>query len=120
MVVAYSFSLYGSTIERQGVVAAIGAAYGRIFNKHELKKATLVALAFGGLNLGVSLLSGSVSFFLYLVVKNTALTVTVETLVSAMFYSFTTILLAVYYYDVRTRAEGLDLEVDLSRLTTAS
>lgn len=119
MVVAYSFSLYGSTIERQSVTAAIGAGYGRIFNKHELKKATLVALAFMGLNVGVTVLSGSVSFFMYLVVKNTALTVVVETLVSAMFYSFTTILLAVYYYDVRTRAEGLDLEVDLARLTTA-
>ena len=34
--------------------------------------------------------------------------------------AFVTILLAVYYYDIRTRVEGLDLETDLQRLTAAS
>ena len=34
-----------------------------------------------------------------------------------MLTAFLTVLMAVYYYDVRTRTEGLDLEVELERLT---
>jgi hypothetical protein len=117
MIVAYSFSLFGSTIEGQGVIAAIGAGYSRVFNKGELKKAVLVALSFAGVYLGLIILSAIVEFFLMFVAKSMPLTVAVGTAINAMFSSFTTILLAVYYYDVRTRAEGLDLEVDLTRLT---
>ena len=42
------------------------------------------------------------------------------TVINAMVTAFITILLAVYYYDVRTRTEGLDLEVALERLTAPS
>jgi hypothetical protein len=116
MLVCYAFAIYSVSLEETGAVKAIGNALARIFNRQELGKALLMALAYLGIELGVLMVSGTVGALLLFVLRNTAIQLAVNAVVSSMLTSFLAILLAVYYYDVRTRREGLDLEADLQRL----
>ncbi len=119
MIMAYAFAMYSTSLEDASPSRAIGLAYRRIFNRREFKKALLMTLAYVGLQVGVLTLSSTVGLVLLFTLKSYALELVVNTLASAMMSAFVTILLAVYYYDVRTRSEGLDLETDLARLTAA-
>ena len=119
LIMAYAFAMYSTSLENASPVQATGLAYRRIFNRREFKKALLMTLAYVGLQIGVLTLSSTVGLVLLFTLKSYALELTVNTIVSAMMSAFVTILLAVYYYDVRTRSEGLDLETDLARLTAA-
>ncbi len=120
LIIAYAFSMYSASLENVSPAAAVGLAYRRLFNRQEFKKALLMALAYIGLQIGVLTLSSTVGFVLLLAVKSYPLELAVNAVVGAMATAFVTILLAVYYYDIRTRNEGLDLETDLQRLTAES
>ncbi len=120
LVMAYAFAMYSAALEDASPIRAISLAYGRVFNRRELKKAFLMTLAYIGLEVGVLTISSTLGLVLLFTLKSYALQLVVNTLVSAMLTSYVTILLAVYYYDIRTRSEGLDLETDLHRLTVAS
>ncbi|MEO9171311.1 MAG: hypothetical protein ABI282_03025 [Candidatus Baltobacteraceae bacterium] len=114
----YVFATYAATLERMNVGEAIVSGFRRIFNKREFGKAMLMGLAYLALQVGVLTVSGTIAVVLLYVVKNYALQLAVGAIISSALTSFLSIVVAVYYYDVRTRAEGLDLEVDLQRLTS--
>jgi len=111
------FALYATTIESTWPPDAIGEAFRRIFNRREFPKAVLISLAYFALEVGVLILSAVVGVMLLQFLHSPALQIATGTIINAVLNSFVTVLLAVYYYDVRTRAEGLDLEVELERLT---
>lgn len=117
LIIAYAFATYSTSLEMRGPVAAIGGSFARIFNRREWKKALLMGLAYIGLQLGVLMLSGSIGLLATMVLKSYALQVAINTILGSILTAFLTTLLAVYYFDVRTRSEGLDLEVDIARLT---
>ncbi len=117
IVLCCAFALYATTIEASRPADAIGEAFRRIFNRREFTKALLISLAYLALEMGVLILSGVVGIFILDVVHSNALQLAVSTVINAVLTSFLVVLIAVYYYDVRTRAEGLDLEVELERLT---
>ncbi|MDP9025550.1 MAG: hypothetical protein M3N13_09275 [Candidatus Eremiobacteraeota bacterium] len=114
----YIFATYAATLENVNVGGAIASGFRRIFNKKEFGKALLMGLAYLALQLGVLTLSGTIGVVLLYVVKNYALQLAVSAVISSALTAFLSIVVAVYYYDVRTRAEGLDLEDDLRRLTS--
>jgi hypothetical protein len=111
------FALYATTIESRMPGEAISGAFNRIFNRREFPKAVLIALAYLALEIGVVILSAVIGVFLLDVAHSTALQLAASTIVNAVLTAFLSVLIAVYYYDVRTRTEGLDLEVALERLT---
>lgn len=117
LVMVLAFALYATTIEASRPADAIGEAFRRIFNRHEFPKALLIALAYLALQLGALLLSGVIGVLILSYAHSEAAQIAVSTVISAMLTAFITVLMAVYYYDVRTRTEGLDLEVALERLT---
>jgi hypothetical protein len=117
LLIVYAFSMYATTIERVDPGNAIASAFARVFGRSEIKKSLLMALAYMGLELGVLCISVALGLLLTIVLKLPALQLVISTIVNAMLVAFLAILLAVYYYDVRTRKEGLDLETDLQRLT---
>lgn len=117
LLIVYAFSMYASTIERADPGRAIASAFSRVFGRSEIKKALLMALAYVGLEIGVVTISVTLALVVTMVLKASAIELVISTLVNAMLAAFLTIVLAVYYYDVRTRKEGLDLETDLKRLT---
>lgn len=112
------FSMYAATLEQLGVGGAIVTSFRRIFNRREFGKAMLMGLAYLALQIGVLSISGTVGLVFLLVLKSYALELGVSAVLSSLLTAFLSIIVAVYYYDVRTRAEGLDLEVELQRLTS--
>jgi hypothetical protein len=119
LVVAFVMALYATAIERMGPASAIGSAFRRTFASTELKKSSLIALSYLALNVGVLLVSGTLGVLALTLLKSEILQLAITTVFNTAFTSFAAIMLAVYYFDVRTRAEGLDLEVDVARLGQA-
>lgn len=115
----YAFATYAAALENARAAGAVGSAFRRIFNRREIGKALLIGLAYVALEFGVLILSSTVSLLLMAEVHQLAIELLVNALVSSTLTAFLTIVIAVYYFDVRTRAEGLDLEVDLQRLSTS-
>jgi len=119
LVLAFAFAGYAIVIEERGVIDAIGSGFERIFSRREWGKATLIVIVASLIAFGVSIFSSfgqAVLFFipgaaLFVALWSTIFAV-VSTVVQTVFY-------AVYYYDVRIRREGLDLEVALGRLPAA-
>jgi len=111
-----AFALYATTIENKNPGEAIGVAFRRIFNRREFWKALLIGLASIAMQIGAFIVSGAIELAIIYYLHSTALDEAFGTVLNAMLTAFVTIVLAVYYYDVRTRSEGLDLEVDVERL----
>lgn len=80
----------------------------------------MISLAYLAIEFGAAFIAGAVGLLALSAVHSTIVQLAISTVINAAVTAFTTILLAVYYYDVRTRSEGLDLEVDLERLTAPS
>lgn len=118
LIAVAQFAFYAVALENCGPVRALELAFRRIFNKDEVRKALLVVLAVFGVLLGISAFTGTIGIGLALLVKNYALQLAASAVLSAVFNGFLIVLLAVYYYDVRIRREGLDMESDLQRLTS--
>lgn len=116
LIVFYAFALYSVSLEHFGVRFAIASAFERLFNKAEIGKALLIALAYIALELGVLTLSSILGVGLLLIFRSTIALAAVDAVISSVLTAFVTILVAVYYYDVRTRREGLDLEEELQSL----
>ncbi|HUZ50476.1 MAG TPA: hypothetical protein VMW12_12190 [Candidatus Dormibacteraeota bacterium] len=115
-VLAASFSFFAVCIEGQPVGAAIRSGFARIFARDEARRALLVGLAYLGIDFGVVGISASVGIAVVLLLKNVFLQVALSTIAGALLSAFLTVFVAVYYYDVRIRREGFDLEADIQRL----
>jgi hypothetical protein len=116
--IAFGFATYATVLEDLGPASAVGSSFRRLFARSEFKKLLLMGLSFFALNFGVLMLSATIDAIVELVVSNQIVELSISAVISSMSTAFITVLLAVYYYDVRTRSEGLDLEVDLARLTS--
>lgn len=114
-----NFAFYAAAVERTGVVASFVNAFARVLNRQEIGKASLVGLALIVIEIGYGIFALVVTFFIGGVLHSSILQVVVSTLLSAAFTAFITVLLAVYYYDVRVRREGLDLQTGLEQLISA-
>ena len=101
------FMMYDAlVIERVGVLAAFGSGFARVFNRKELMRTFLVALAFFALQLGVAMVSYAIlaiEFFLHVYAIGIAMTAVVQ-FASMVFFG---VLFAVYYFDLRIRQEGV-------------
>lgn len=112
---AYVFALYGLAVERPAVGPAIASGFSRIFNRGELLRAVLVSLALTVIYGGWGVLMVTVAVLLelaHLRLVDLAVAGVGEVVVTSLLG----VLLAVYYYDVRVRREGLDLQMQIDRL----
>jgi hypothetical protein len=114
---AYAFALSALGAEENGVGSAIGAGFARIFNRTELLRATLLCLALVVIYFGYSLLAVSVAAVLA-VMKLYFVYVLINALLSLVVTALLGILIAVYYFDVRVRREGLDMQAQIDSLQT--
>ena len=111
-----SFAQYGAALEGADVFDAISSAFSRLFDKSDFRKTLLMALVYLGVETGVVIISMTVSRLMLVAFHSTAIQVAVNAAISCVITAFVTVLLAVYYFDVRTRREGLDLEAALQSL----
>ncbi len=116
LALAIAFAFCGVGVENLGLGAAIGHAFGRIFNRREIGKAVLVALAIGAANIGLSFIAISAEMLLVWLVHSSAVDALVQTAIALINYSFLAVLVSVYYVDARVRQEGLDVHEALDNL----
>lgn len=117
LIVALTFAMNAIVIEDQPVFSAIGLGFSRVFNRQEFWRAVLFALAAGAIMLGASTLISVVVMFA-MVAHLVALEVVLTSLFRAAIVPFSVILLAIYYFDVRIRREGFEIEAGLERLAS--
>lgn len=115
--VAYAFALYSVTLEDLGGMQAIRLGVARVFGRREIGKALLLSLSYIALEIGVLAASALLGALALAILKSYAAQLAISVILNSTLTAFITIVLSVYYYDVRTRREGLDLEADLQRLT---
>lgn len=112
---AFAFAFNALGIEGIGAGAAMARGFSRIFNRAELLRACLICLALVAMYIGLTVLSLAVDAVfetLHLHLISVALTA----MISLVTTSFFGILLAVYYFDVRVRREGLDMQAQIAGL----
>lgn len=107
--VAWTFALYAIVVEDAPVFGAIASGFRRIFNRKELLRAA-----------GLAICSSIIAFVAQMLLMIVALVAghfgamwlqtAIETLSSLIVVPFSIIVLAIYYFDVRVRREGLDFE----------
>jgi len=109
------FGFYASTIESLGAVAALRASFTRIFTRAEFGRSLICALALGALVFGCSAVLDV--FAIMGLARWTALYVALDAATRTLLVPFVGLVLALYYFDVRIRHEGFDLESGLSLAT---
>jgi hypothetical protein len=115
LIVALSFGMNAIVIEGRAVGSALSLGFARVFNRREFWRALLFGVAAFAIVLGASTLVSVVAMIamaLHLIVVDVAL----STLFRAAITPFSVVLLAVYYFDVRIRREGYEIEAELDRL----
>lgn len=118
--IAMGFAYNAIVVENLGVFAAISAGFGRIFNRGELGRALLITLGWLAVFIGIYILIAIVAGVITLAFRSLSHNIAVYEIVTApislVSSTFTALLYAVYYLDVRVRREGLDIEAAFDRL----
>lgn len=116
---AFAFAYNAIGVEGTNLFVAMGSGFSRIFNRSEVLRACLVALAFVAMYIGLFIVQVSVAA-VFEAMNLHILNVAITAVISLVTFSFLTILLAVYYFDVRVRREGLDMQAQMERLESAA
>ncbi|MGZ3548546.1 MAG: hypothetical protein ACXWNZ_09540 [Vulcanimicrobiaceae bacterium] len=107
-------------IEGATVGQAIGSGFARIFNRAQFWKGLLVGLSVFAVQLGVIIVASLLIGLLELSLKSHVVDTIAQGVVSLLSTTFLAILIAIYYYDVRVRREGLDLQSSVEQLSTST
>lgn len=113
--IALTFAMNSIVIEERPVFESIGLGFSRVFNREEFWRSVLFALAAMAILSGAGMLAGVFSS-IALIMHWVAASAIVSSIFRAAITPFSIVLLAVYYFDVRIRREGFDLEAGLERL----
>lgn len=120
LALVFAFAGYGVVIEHQGAVDALMAAFRRIFNRKEMPKAVVIGLVAILIGFGIGSVSGVGSLLLGFLPGARVLVALWAAVFSVLSYAVQTSFYAVYYYDVRIRREGFDIETAIDRLSPAT
>jgi hypothetical protein len=114
--IALGFAFNAIGLEGSPAFTAIGLGFARIFNRRELGRAALVVLAISAIYVGIYLVFFALFGLIQSVVHSFALVELASVPFSLVSTTFIALLFAVYYFDVRVRREGLDMQAALDRL----
>jgi hypothetical protein len=116
LLVAMTFAMYAAVIEERSTMESLSLGFSRIFNRAEFWRAMLFSVAAVAVIIGASSMFGIVGLladFAHL----PGVAAIVEAIPRAAIEPFGVVLWAIYYFDVRIRHEGFDLEASLLRLS---
>jgi hypothetical protein len=116
--VAYAMSFIAVIVERADPVTAFASGFRRIFLSDQLWRSFALALALFAINVGASLVTVGAGLLGVLLLKTPALYAISVGLLSLFFTPFALVTAAVFYYDVRIRHEGYDLQMMAERFAT--
>ena len=108
-------SFISVVIEQIDPIAAFGMAFARLFSKQQFWRGFVLALALMGINFGATTVLAGTGAVLAFMLKSPALYLTFASLTSLFFGPFAVVAAAVFYYDIRIRREGYDLQMLVDR-----
>ncbi len=106
-----AMSFIAVVIERVDPVTAFVQSFQRMFFSNQFWRGFALALALAGINLGVTMVGVGGGMLIAYLLKSPALYVIAVGLSSLFFAPFAVVTAAVFYYDVRIRREGYDLQL---------
>ncbi|HXW51270.1 MAG TPA: hypothetical protein VEJ41_04710 [Candidatus Acidoferrales bacterium] len=96
---------------------AVGEAFSRVFGGKRFWRSFLLAVAIAGIYFGAFLVIAGGGALLAYLLKSPAIYVIFLGLMQLFFVPFAVVTAAVYYYDIRIRRDGLDLQMLIERVT---
>ena len=112
-----AISFIAVVIENIDPVTAFGSSFPRVFGRQQFWRGFALALALMGINLGASLVGAGGGALLAYAFKSPALYLILAGTTSLFFGPFAVVAAAIYYYDIRIRREGYDLQMLVERFT---
>jgi hypothetical protein len=108
---AWQVSYFACVLEQQNFAVAFVSGIQRVFKGVGLQRALLVGLAYVAILIGITLVSGLGETLLIGLVHSAVAGTVYTTIVRVATAAFTTAFIAIFYYDLRVREEGLDLQL---------
>jgi hypothetical protein len=108
---ALQISYFTCVVEREGPVTSFGRGIRRVFVGVGLKRSLLVGVAFFAIAIAIGIVSAIGEAAIFAALRNTAVGAAYSTIVRIATAAFTTAFLAIFYFDLRVREEGLDLQL---------
>jgi hypothetical protein len=107
----YQVGFMACTLERRGFAAAYAAGFERVFAKVGLRRSIRVAFAYLAIMLGIYIVSALGQLALFGFLRSDLLGTAFSALLQLIIYAFLTAFMAIFYFDLRVREEGLDLQL---------
>jgi hypothetical protein len=112
----WAISFVGVVLEKVDPFRAMGAAFSRVFGGGQFWRGFVLGLALTGIYFGASLVLGGGGALLAYLLRAPAVYVIFLGLMQLFFVPFAVVTAAVYYYDIRIRREGYDLQMLVDQL----
>lgn len=116
----YSVGFYTCVIERRNFAESFTAGLRRVFARAVLGRSLLLGLVYLAVTLGYLIVSTMGQAVLYGLVRSQALGVAYTTLLEIAAIVFLTTFITIFYYDLRVREEGFDLQLSASDVAAAA
>jgi hypothetical protein len=108
-------SFIAVVVEDVDPIKAFSSSFARMFGANQFWRGFVLALALTGINIGAQLVGSGGGALLAFVFKAPALYLILTGMTSLFFAPFAVVTAAVFYYDIRVRREGYDLQLMVQR-----
>ncbi len=117
---AAEVSVFTAVVEKSNFVTAFAMGLQRIFGAGGFRRSLLFGFAYVAVTIGVALVAGVGDVALIGLVHSHVVAVTYATVVALASRAFTTAFVGIFYFDLRVREEGLDLQLAAQAAGTPS
>jgi len=107
---AWQVSFLGCVLERSSVFGSFASGIGRVLGR-SWRRSLLVGVALVAIWIGIFLVSAVGEATAIGLIRNQAVAIAFSTALRVATVAFTSAFLAMFYYDLRVRSEGLDLQL---------
>lgn len=115
VVLALQISFFACVVEREPFIPAFATGLRRVFGGGRIWRSLAVGAAYVSISIGILLVAGAGQSILLGLMRNNVLGTAYGAFLRVGTVAFTTAFMAIYYYDVRVRSEGLDLQLEAQR-----
>jgi hypothetical protein len=120
LLVALNLSYFTCIVERIGFFSAFARGAERAFSSANIQRSLLAALAVGAIYIGIALVSMAGVAMIYGFLRSNVLGAAFTALTHVGMTIFVTVFFCVYYFDMRVRREGLDLQQEIAETMPAT
>jgi len=113
-----AISFISVVLEKIDPIRALGEAFARVFGGGQFWRGFVLAIALTGIYLGGSLVIGGGGAVLAFLLKAPAMYIIFAGMMQMFFVPFAVVTAAVYYYDIRIRREGYDLQMLIDKFAS--